>query len=283
MVTKEQKNISQENSNKSEEKNNNKLNIILIIVIIIAIFSAILSTIIVIEACKMLKTKQETTNNLNIEENKTIIKEKEVSKIYMTDEKENEIITVEKPVENEIKPVVNTNPENTSEPSLANNYIKGILVVNKKYELPSDYNPGVNEEALQAFNDMKYQAKQEGISLTIVSGYRSYETQAAIFKKNVNLYGEEEANTFSARPGQSEHQTGLAFDINSTKWSFGDTKEAKWLAANCYKYGFIIRYPEGKEKITGYVYEPWHIRYVGIEPATEIYGLGICLEEYLDI
>lgn len=89
-------------------------------------------------------------------------------------------------------------------------YIKGILLVNKNYELPSDYDPGTNEEALNAFNNMKEEARKDGISLKIVSGYRSYETQAAIFKKNVNLYGEEKANTFSAKPGQSEHQTRIS-------------------------------------------------------------------------
>lgn len=162
-------------------------------------------------------------------------------------------------------------------------YIKGILLVNKNYELPSDYDPGTNEEALNAFNNMKKEASKNGISLKIVSGYRSYETQAAIFKKNVNLYGEEKANTFSAKPGQSEHQTGLAFDINSTEWAFADTAEGKWLAENCHKFGFIIRYPKGKEELTGYVYEPWHIRYIGISAATEIKNLGVCLEEYLGV
>jgi len=162
-------------------------------------------------------------------------------------------------------------------------YINGILLVNKTHELPSTYNPGANQEALDAFNNMKKEASKDGISLKIVSGYRSYETQAAIFKKNVNLYGEEKANTFSARPGQSEHQTGLAFDINTTKWAFADTAEAKWLAENCHRFGFIIRYPEGKEDITGYVYEPWHIRYINVKVATEIKNLGVCLEEYLGV
>lgn len=181
------------------------------------------------------------------------------------------------------KTIYVNNQNSTNNQLLANNYINGILVVNKKYTLPSNYNPGVSQEAMQAFNNMKYQASLEGISLKIVSGYRSYQTQAAIFLRNANLYGEDVANTFSAKPGQSEHQTGLAFDINSTRWDFKDTIEAKWLAENCHKYGFIIRYPEGKQEKTGYVYEPWHIRYLGVEIATEIKNLGICLEEYLDI
>ena len=178
----------------------------------------------------------------------------------------------------------NTNTQNsTNTQVLTNKYIKGVLVVNKTYTLPSNYNPGVNQEALQSFNNMKYQASLEGISLKIVSGYRSYKTQEAIFARNANLYGEEVANTFSARAGQSEHQTGLAFDINSTREDFKYTAEAKWLANNCHKYGFIIRYPEGKQGKTGYIYEPWHIRYLGVQTATEIKNLGVCLEEYLGI
>ncbi|MGN1329934.1 MAG: D-alanyl-D-alanine carboxypeptidase family protein [Clostridia bacterium] len=167
--------------------------------------------------------------------------------------------------------------------SIQKNYVRGVLIVNKNYNLPSNYNPGTNQEALQAFNDMKTAASKSGISLWIVSGFRSYQTQTSIYNRNVGLYGEETANTFSAKPGQSEHQTGLAFDINSTKWSFAETKEAQWLSEHCHEYGFIIRYPQGKQDITGYVYEPWHIRYVGKDLASKIKESGLCLEEYLGI
>jgi len=160
-------------------------------------------------------------------------------------------------------------------------YINGILLVNKQHPLPSTYKPGVNAAAQGAFNTMQKDAQNEGISLFIVSGFRSYADQTAIYNKNVQLYGAKVANTFSAKPGESEHQTGLAFDVNSTQSSFGTTKEGIWLAQNCYKYGFIIRYPQGKEDITGYVYEPWHIRYVGTSAAADIYNSGITLEEYL--
>ena len=88
---------------------------------------------------------------------------------------------------------------------------------------------------------------------------------------------------FLLNHGQSEHQTGLAFDINSTRWDFKNTIEGKWLAEHCYEYGFIIRYPENKEDKTGYVYEPWHVRYVGNKVATEIKSTGLCLEEYVGI
>ncbi len=184
---------------------------------------------------------------------------------------------------NDLTTVRIQNDESKVNATILDNYKNGVLIVNKNNPLPDNYDPGTNPEALQAFENMKMKAKEEGISLKIVSGYRSFQTQQSIYQRNVRLYGEEIANTFSAKPGQSEHQTGLAFDVNSTRWDFKDTVEAKWLAENCYNFGFIIRYPEDKQEITGYVYEPWHIRYVGNKVANEIKNRGVCLEEYVEI
>ncbi|MDD6095029.1 MAG: D-alanyl-D-alanine carboxypeptidase family protein [Clostridia bacterium] len=162
-------------------------------------------------------------------------------------------------------------------------YIKGMLVVNKTYALPSDYNPGVDPTAQSALNQMISAAKSEGISLWIASGFRSYDRQKTLYNNYVARDGKAEADRYSARPGHSEHQTGLAFDLNSLEQSFGETPEGKWIAANCWKYGFILRYPKDKEAQTGYMYEPWHVRYVGTENAKSIYNSGLCLEEYLGI
>lgn len=162
-------------------------------------------------------------------------------------------------------------------------YIQGILVVNKTYSLPSTYNPGMNSEAMAAFESMKKAAATDGINLFIVSGFRSYSYQANLYKNYVARSGQSEADRFSARPGHSEHQSGLAMDLNSASSSFAGTKEAIWLANNSYRFGFIVRYPEGKESITGYKYEPWHMRYLGIENAAKVYASGLCLEEYLKI
>src|SRR5699024_5056985 len=95
--------------------------------------------------------------------------------------------------------------------------------------------------------------------------------------------GAEMADTYSARPGHSEHQTGLAFDLNEISDAFAGTPEAEWLAEHAHEYGFIIRYPADKEDITGYSYEPWHVRYLGKEIAEKVYESGLCLEEYLGI
>lgn len=187
-------------------------------------------------------------------------------------------IIVKKQVQTQANQVSYSNKEATGL-----TYIKGILIVNKKYGLPKDYNPGVDPEANSALKRMQADASSIGLSLKLVSGYRSYNTQYNLYNNYVRQNGQAKADTFSARPGHSEHQTGLAFDVGSTKGAFANTYESKWLAENCHLYGFIIRYPKGKTNITGYIYEPWHIRYLGVETATKVKESGLTLEEYLRI
>lgn len=162
-------------------------------------------------------------------------------------------------------------------------YIDGILIANKTYALPADYNPGVDPEAQTAFDEMQAAAAKEGLNIYVSSGFRSYDYQAGLYDRYVERSGKAEADRYSARPGHSEHQTGLAFDMNTIDISFADTDEYVWVKAHCYEYGFIIRYPEDGEAITGYMYEPWHIRYLGKETAKKVYDSGLTLEEYLGI
>lgn len=162
-------------------------------------------------------------------------------------------------------------------------YIDGILIVNKTYSLPKDYNYGLTDETQAAFSKMQKTAAKDGISLEIVSGFRSYEDQEVLYKEYTAENGQKEADTFSARPGYSEHQSGLAMDINNADFSTVGSKDMKWLAKHCTEFGFIIRFPKGKENITGYSYEPWHIRYVGKEAAKEMKKQNLCLEEYLGV
>lgn len=122
-----------------------------------------------------------------------------------------------------------------------------------------------------------------GMSLWVCSGYRSYYDQRYLYDMYCNRDGKAAADKYSARPGYSDHQTGMAIDVNNASDSFDGTREAKWLANNCAKYGFIIRYPKGKEAYTGYQYEPWHIRYVGTPLAQNITNSGLSLEEYFGI
>ena len=162
-------------------------------------------------------------------------------------------------------------------------YIQGILIANKTYALPADYNPGIDPEAQAAFYEMQAAAASEGVNLYIDNGFRSYELQSWLYNYYVSVDGKAAADTYSARPGHSEHQTGLAFDLSPVSDSFAYTPEGIWTNENCWKYGFIIRYPKDKEAITGYKYEPWHIRYLGKEVAKAVYESGLCLEEYLGI
>ncbi len=141
-----------------------------------------------------------------------------------------------------------------------------------------------------ALEQMALAAKKEGANLMLASGYRSYGSQSAIYSSHVKTYGQVSADRQSARPGHSEHQTGLAADLEPSNRTceiaqcFGTLAEGKWLAANAYKYGFIIRYRSDKEAVTGYMYEPWHVRYVGVELATEMNKQGTTtLEEFFGL
>lgn len=164
-------------------------------------------------------------------------------------------------------------------------YIDGILIVNKTYSLPPNYGDGLKEEVFDHFNEMKSAATNEGLNIYLSSGYRSYAKQSQLYHNYVLKDGVEKADTYSARAGHSEHQSGLAFDVNQINDTFHDSEEAIWLSQNCYKYGFILRYPKGKTNETGYKYESWHFRFVGTDLATKLYHGGdwITLEDYFGI
>lgn len=163
--------------------------------------------------------------------------------------------------------------------------IDGILIANKTYSLPASYGGALTADVMNAFNQMNVDAIALGLNLWIQSGYRSYARQEGIYNNYVMLDGQVAADTYSARPGHSEHQSGLAFDLNTIDDSFTNTNEGKWVNENCYRYGFIIRYPKGKDNITGYMHESWHLRYVGVDLATALYNNGewITIEEYYGI
>ena len=156
-----------------------------------------------------------------------------------------------------------------------------ILVVNKHYPLSKDYNPGENPTAKVAFLKLIAQMQKEGYAVSNnYSGFRSYGTQAKLYQSYVNREGQAAADRYSARPGYSEHQTGLAFDVIGTNGHLvEDESAAQWLLDHAADYGFVVRYLKGKESVTGYMHEEWHLRYVGKE-AKEIAASGLTLEEY---
>lgn len=173
------------------------------------------------------------------------------------------------------------------------------VVVNKKRPLnPKDYAPNdlvavgggqqMRKEAATALGQLVAAAKTEGLTINPLSGYRSYNTQVSVYNNEVNTNGQAVADTQSARPGHSEHQTGLAIDVGGggcgIEDCFGNTAPGKWVVANAYKYGFIIRYTPGKEAITGYRAEPWHLRYIGAELSGEMHKTGVTtLEEFFGL
>ena len=188
--------------------------------------------------------------------------------------------------------------------STVNKSSEYLILVNKNHSIknykPKDLKklnaavPGISPQfqrmrkvAANAFNDLTADAKRQGYTIKVTTGYRSYSYQKTLHDQYVKKDGQSGAEQYSAKPGYSEHQSGLAADVSSPcvnynlVQAYGTTHGGKWLAKNAHKYGFIIRYPNGKEKITGYEYEPWHIRYVGKDAAKEIYDQKTTLEEYL--
>lgn len=180
------------------------------------------------------------------------------------------------------------------------------VVVNKQRPLdPPDYEPAflrtphmnvkstlhqVNNQAATALEELNAAALNDGIELLLVSAYRSYSDQNRIYQSMVAGYGQTQADRESARPGHSEHQTGWAADLGAPsgecelKTCFAKTPEGRWLAANAHKFGFIIRYPEGAEHITGYAFEPWHLRFVGKKLSAEMHQTGVkTLEEFFGL
>src|SRR5699024_2761691 len=182
-----------------------------------------------------------------------------------------------------------------------------LVLVNKHSALPDDFEPEdlvvpdvrfpfdedvpkkqMRQVEADALEDLFAAGDEAGVTLYAQSGYRAYDTQEAIFASYVDEHGEDEANNFSARPGESEHQSGLTMDVTSEDVDFqltvefAETEEGKWLKENAAEFGFIIRYPEDKEDITEYQNEPWHLRYVGKKAAEEMVKKGLTLEEYLE-
>lgn len=179
-------------------------------------------------------------------------------------------------------------------------YIDGHLIANKTYALPGGFIPTnpdqpvnnadrsstcLDKTLMSAWKSMLKDASANGLNIYIASGYRSYNYQVNVYNRYVKSDGASVADTYSSRPGYSEHQTGLCFDLNSIEDSFQYTNEGKWVNDNCYKYGFCIRFPKNKDAYTGYKYESWHLRYVGVDLATKLYNNGdwLSLEEYFGI
>lgn len=193
---------------------------------------------------------------------------------------------------------VNRDHDYYEEPKATNIKHEELMIVNKYHYLDENYIPddimkislsyayegnSINSTVYNAFKELSEDAKKEGYTIVINSSYRDYNSQKEIWESRKNLYGTRKADEYAARAGHSEHQTGYAIDVSDyydENDEFGKTSSFLWMKENCFKYGFILRYPEDKEDITGYSYEPWHYRYVGIDAALKIKNENITFDEY---
>lgn len=253
-----------------------------------ALFSIYLMMISIIILFLVFFSNQKIKNVSNAEYNNISYFNKEYIPRYNSYKKTNPKKSIE-----DIVTEVNIGLDNPfySKTNEVKKYSKSMLV-NKYNYLNKDYKPydlvivdntKLSNIAKNAFYELKNAAKKENLNIIAISGYRSYSYQEVLYNKYLTVDGKEKADTYSARPGFSEHQTGLAVDVSNGKTSymnFENTNEFIWMNNNAHKYGFILRYPKGKEKITGYIYESWHYRYVGTEISLYIKKHNITFDEY---
>ncbi|MDX5979925.1 M15 family metallopeptidase [Exiguobacterium profundum] len=258
---------------------------------------------------EQVEPKEPTTQSSTIDEPKaepnepTSDREDEtVSESPSEEETSDETEQPTEPVEEE--PMTPSQPIETD--GVANLELDELILVNKQIALPADYQPSdlveanidfvdstvgerrmLRKEAAQAIEGLMKDAKVAGIDLKGTSAFRSYAYQVNLFNAYVERDGKEQAMKYSAPPGHSEHQTGLAIDVSSASvnyqltQSLGETVEGKWLADHAHEYGFIIRYQKEFEEETGYMYEPWHLRYIGMEHAKQVHALNQPYDRYI--
>ena len=243
------------------------------------------------------KKKELTKEEKLIEDMKKIsYYRKENKERYITYQKENNSLSIEDVITH-VNIGIDQPYYTNTKPS--ENLNTNLILVNKYNYVTQDYIPENLEpidtayarsgmqlvsEAKNAFEELSQKAKEDGMTILAMSSYRSYDYQVNLYNNYVETDGKQAADTYSARAGYSEHQTGLAVDVYNgviPYTSFEETEEFTWMQQNAYKYGFILRFPEDKTNITGYQYESWHYRYVGKEIAEEIYKNNLTLEEYL--
>ncbi len=277
---------------KKKYKLKKKVKVLLTFIICITIITSVI----------VISTTKDTTKKVLTPEQKEIKKMKKIpyykeknKKRYLAYQEEKKDLPIEDVVMHVNIGIDKPYYTNTKK---ATNLNKTTLLVNKYYYLTEDYVPENLEEislsyarsgmqlvheAKEAFETLSEEAKKEGMNIIAMSSYRSYEYQVDLYNRYVETDGKEAADTYSARAGYSEHQTGLAVDVYNKELpytSFEQTEEFTWMQENAYKYGFILRFPKDKVNITGYQYESWHYRYVGEEVAEYIHKNNLTLEEY---
>ncbi len=229
----------------------------------------------------------ETIEEASAESTEQVEETEDLESASEQDQGEPESADLPEPVDAELRVIADGNyllALITKETTLKSSYAPTNLVRIPEYMYPAR-ELWLREEAFRQLEQLWQAAAADGVTLTIISAYRSYNYQQTLFQNYADSYGEEAANRFSARPGQSEHQLGTTVDFGGTavdlKAAYADTAQGRWLAEKAYKFGFAMSYPEGKEEITGYIFEPWHYRYIGPEAAAEWFVSGLSLKEFL--
>lgn len=258
---------------------------------LLVVFMALLTTLVISSATYAL-----VNNNTEPE----VVEVSEPTEQQEEPEVESEEEPPETPAPVELEPTPKPEPEPVSPWPVTFSLDQAFsltVVVNKKHKLPSNYVPSLTgvaggqmrPEAASALNTMLQAAQNDGVPMKIISSYRSYPTQVSTYNKWVRIDGQAQADRSSARPGHSEHQTGLAVDLGVPNGNcdllicFGSTAQGQWLATYAQKYGFIVRYESNTEAITGYQYEPWHMRYLGVSTATAVKNSGQTLDQYYGV
>jgi D-alanyl-D-alanine carboxypeptidase len=259
-----------------------KLNRKIILIAILAVTILLISIYFIANINSQNNQEEETTQEIAVEPNESQLEPEEETVVQK--------VVEEEPTQQRPEPEAAPAPSQWPVLLSLDQASSLTVVVNKKHKLPESYAPGLRSVTSSALSQLTSAASSAGIGLKTISSYRSYATQVSTYNKWVNQSGQAAADTFSARPGHSEHQTGLAVDVGASNNSscdletcFGNTAEGKWVAANAQNYGFIIRYPNGKDAITGYQYEPWHLRYVGVDVAKAVVASGLTLDQYYGI
>lgn len=278
-----------------------KLIYILVILLMLGLSAALVYRFVIKNSGSTPRAEEELP--VEIEEEEVIIATEETEAEQVSPEGEDELTEIADPEETAdetpvIKPDEHLDSQDLIVIADGNDF---LAPVNKQTTLKPDYEPEdlqpipdymappramqLREPALRKLIALWHTASYDGVNLQVISAYRSYGYQAELFQRYADSYSEEEANRFSARPGQSEHQLGTTVDFGGSafdlKAEFAETEQGRWLADNAHFFGFVMSYPRDSEEITGYIFEPWHYRYVGVENALEWKNSGVTLTEYL--
>ncbi|MGM9959836.1 MAG: D-alanyl-D-alanine carboxypeptidase family protein [Allobaculum sp.] len=248
------------------------------------LFTALFCSALVLAGCSGKRDDSSSSSESSTSEDSSFQMEKENDEVSSSQSDEEPTAQAESAANPPIAESVDPNAQAVAAAQAPTPDDAYLMIVNKKHPISAEQEVGENPVAHEALMTLIAAMQNQGLNISnSYSGFRTYEYQSNLYNNYCASYGQAEADTFSARPGYSEHESGLAFDLIDNYGQLVTSQpEAQWLLDHAHEYGFIVRYQEGKESITGYMPEPWHIRYVG-SVAPDIASSGLTLEEYLGV